>query len=1445
MVKKLDIPSKNLQITSGNYKGYYAEFKERLGDRGENITVMLNETGTYITIPIENVIFLFSDLRTRTEGIPPKEILEKESTNTSNPCHQYTKTTKIVLSDNKTLQWSERSGRKVSGSISLKIGDSVILFEDYLRNNGIEYPTENDFKQFLQITSRTDYKRKRSVEGMRKVYDKFNIPKMIDEKGVTTVINFLGKYLGNRDIDTFIQSLNVVELLNKEGYMTKKLEVQYRKTTIEGTFMEQGGELIEVVVDPESPSQQMAVFSPSVEDINFTGIEVEDHDNDDLDRDNVDMEEQAQDFAEKIHSRRYETDYKQEQDFTRDFVKPYNSPITGFLKELYEITGISVDQTHINIHSKELWEKFLVKNNVPKKDYKPFVIAYFFILLNMLNINIPVEIEQCSQTPNDDPRFLLCLVNYSNFSNVDNLGPYINFLLDEFPELSVRDHTSGLSGATKNGETGARRELINVTFDESYKKIMKQQTQNLTHLTNLSSLSKAKAKSTFNRSKYNSLLNKKQQVTAEEPVGILNLMESLSVQYPGKSNGNFGGSKGVKLQTLPYTDIIRIYDEVKNEIIFKIDLELSDPTKNNNEKTALVHLKENIDLYLHGNGLKKLSNGSKKGAEKIIKPYIEMGKRMIIERERQFHKDANKIAIEDAGKWKDQEIMRIDRNILNNIANDIIYNEQINDYVEKQWKVISKQVDSNLEVTNYKQRMTTEVDKEIQRISQREFSSYEKEIMIQDLRRYKNFLEEKFDNGQLNEVKNQQMSTLQEIKYQTMNDIEQVNNSTVIDDFTKQRLRNEIEQKYNNSINSFLKDKNNYLPFKGTFNYNLFVQEFIKKAEELTFQEIKRVDANASFSQSAKKVRIERIIKEHIDYIKVFLENPFDYDKHREYMVNKIRYQLEEEADRIKRNTNLSNGDKNNKINSLDRKFEKQIKSLDIFNTGLNAKESFDVEYYNSTQRNQKEITTLKKFYEIIKKHFDGSISIFINSDEYKGLKMYLSGSLSPSKKRYIENGPLNSFLDSESVILIESYISPLKYYTDTLEFGYINSVRQIVSYRNKMDKIHLQTLKDFLNENKKDFTRDECTQLSRMSYKTFSKLSNRKLIEGYRKFNELFMKNVNYNDIIQLRTDEQRIVSKVQENANFIKGIKSQFTTFLKDFNVKQKGDNPFDIRLSYLGTGLSSLSLNGTGNNVVKNLKDTIKQRIINSINKITSMPYAEYNMLLNKYLQLAYPQLSDKQEDNAAGSRKKRSRTSNERRELEDQLLPMVIGYELYLLFFRKQKYFTSINDFKLHIQTLISDNRNNASRKGVYERMVQYIEPIINLSENEIMILKQFTPQELQYVISVVKNPKTSYKGKSNVPVLTRHKELMGLFSKVPQIIKKVLGQSTTVTVANIDFIIQTYDCYNTYIGKQTGHQETYKRKRSPTVDAKIVIELDITNQELEEKKDTVFMKKQKK
>lgn len=61
MVKKLKIPSRRLLI-SGNhfYKGYYAEYRERLR-QGEFLIVHLGSTGQEITVPIENIIFLMDN----------------------------------------------------------------------------------------------------------------------------------------------------------------------------------------------------------------------------------------------------------------------------------------------------------------------------------------------------------------------------------------------------------------------------------------------------------------------------------------------------------------------------------------------------------------------------------------------------------------------------------------------------------------------------------------------------------------------------------------------------------------------------------------------------------------------------------------------------------------------------------------------------------------------------------------------------------------------------------------------------------------------------------------------------------------------------------------------------------------------------------------------------------------------------------------------------------------------------------------------------------------------------------------------------------------------------------------------------------------------------------------------------------------------------------------
>lgn len=59
---KLKIPSKFLKITGGPFKGYEAEFKDRLR-QGEFLVVNIGATGNEATIPISNIIFVMEDGR--------------------------------------------------------------------------------------------------------------------------------------------------------------------------------------------------------------------------------------------------------------------------------------------------------------------------------------------------------------------------------------------------------------------------------------------------------------------------------------------------------------------------------------------------------------------------------------------------------------------------------------------------------------------------------------------------------------------------------------------------------------------------------------------------------------------------------------------------------------------------------------------------------------------------------------------------------------------------------------------------------------------------------------------------------------------------------------------------------------------------------------------------------------------------------------------------------------------------------------------------------------------------------------------------------------------------------------------------------------------------------------------------------------------------------------
>lgn len=57
---KLSIPSSNLMIVGGPYKGYFAEYRERLR-QGESLVVIIGATGQTASIPIQNIHFLMDD----------------------------------------------------------------------------------------------------------------------------------------------------------------------------------------------------------------------------------------------------------------------------------------------------------------------------------------------------------------------------------------------------------------------------------------------------------------------------------------------------------------------------------------------------------------------------------------------------------------------------------------------------------------------------------------------------------------------------------------------------------------------------------------------------------------------------------------------------------------------------------------------------------------------------------------------------------------------------------------------------------------------------------------------------------------------------------------------------------------------------------------------------------------------------------------------------------------------------------------------------------------------------------------------------------------------------------------------------------------------------------------------------------------------------------------
>lgn len=59
---KLSIPSFNLMIVGGPYKGYFAEYRERLR-QGESLVVVIGATGQTASIPIQNIHFLMDDGR--------------------------------------------------------------------------------------------------------------------------------------------------------------------------------------------------------------------------------------------------------------------------------------------------------------------------------------------------------------------------------------------------------------------------------------------------------------------------------------------------------------------------------------------------------------------------------------------------------------------------------------------------------------------------------------------------------------------------------------------------------------------------------------------------------------------------------------------------------------------------------------------------------------------------------------------------------------------------------------------------------------------------------------------------------------------------------------------------------------------------------------------------------------------------------------------------------------------------------------------------------------------------------------------------------------------------------------------------------------------------------------------------------------------------------------
>lgn len=166
MAKKLRIPSIFLRIVSGPYKGYNAEYRQRIR-QGEFLYVVIAATGQFTTVPIEIVVFILEDgsLKRyvhRQKGLSLIKIGQEESGEIINiPEASHNPTEMVfnadaedVVDDNLQVHGTSDDAYERIKSIVQDDGEDEEMDEEYLNEDEIEEQSEqymNAFNQFQQV----------------------------------------------------------------------------------------------------------------------------------------------------------------------------------------------------------------------------------------------------------------------------------------------------------------------------------------------------------------------------------------------------------------------------------------------------------------------------------------------------------------------------------------------------------------------------------------------------------------------------------------------------------------------------------------------------------------------------------------------------------------------------------------------------------------------------------------------------------------------------------------------------------------------------------------------------------------------------------------------------------------------------------------------------------------------------------------------------------------------------------------------------------------------------------------------------------------------------------------------------------------------------------------------------------------------------------------------